>query len=159
MYDTCRPGFKGRCTAPLLVDKVTRSIVSNESSDMLAMINDWRLPGASPVELRPPELAAQMAQLNDTVRGCVGVCVRAGAALLAARGATERPKVRWCWCINVQQRAAVGGGASEAAGMQPGPYIALKPAQARQTCTGTGSCGTVCCPQLLLRCRCRSTAT
>eukprot|EP00798_Chlamydomonas_sp_ICE-L_P000006 gene6-12814_t len=34
VYDTITPGWKGRCTAPLLVDKKTCKIVSNESADI-----------------------------------------------------------------------------------------------------------------------------
>ena len=34
VYDTINPGWTGRCTAPLLVDKKTKKIISNESSDI-----------------------------------------------------------------------------------------------------------------------------
>lgn len=41
VYDeACRPeGYRGRCTAPLLVDSVTRRVVSNESRDIVRMLN------------------------------------------------------------------------------------------------------------------------
>ena len=39
LYDQLSPGYKGRCTAPLLVDKKARKIVSNESSDIVRMLN------------------------------------------------------------------------------------------------------------------------
>lgn len=45
VYDRVSPGFRGRCTAPLLVDKQARTIVSNESSDIVRMLNDMHLPG------------------------------------------------------------------------------------------------------------------
>lgn len=38
LYDLLSPGFRGRCTAPLLVDKKSKCIVSNESSDIVRML-------------------------------------------------------------------------------------------------------------------------
>ena len=38
LYEYLKPGFKGRCTAPLLVDWKSRSIVSNESKDIVRML-------------------------------------------------------------------------------------------------------------------------
>mmetsp|Transcript_9457 Transcript_9457/g.18099 ORF Transcript_9457/g.18099 Transcript_9457/m.18099 type:complete len:388 (+) Transcript_9457:67-1230(+) len=43
LYDQLSPGYQGRCTAPLLVDKKTRKIVSNESSDIVRMLNEVSL--------------------------------------------------------------------------------------------------------------------
>ena len=40
LYQELSPGYQGRCTAPLLVDKVSRTIVSNESSEIVRMLND-----------------------------------------------------------------------------------------------------------------------
>jgi putative glutathione S-transferase len=45
LYDKLSPGYKGRCTAPLLVDLKTLSIVSNESSDIVRMLNTCTLGG------------------------------------------------------------------------------------------------------------------
>uniref|UniRef100_A0A0G4I6H2 Uncharacterized protein n=1 Tax=Chromera velia CCMP2878 TaxID=1169474 RepID=A0A0G4I6H2_9ALVE len=47
VYDRCSDGgrFRGRCTAPLLVDSETGTIVSNESEDIVKMID--RLGGGS----------------------------------------------------------------------------------------------------------------
>jgi glutathionyl-hydroquinone reductase len=39
VYDLCQPGYTGRCTAPLLVDAVSKTIVSNESADIIRMLN------------------------------------------------------------------------------------------------------------------------
>ena len=36
VYDAGSPGYRGRCTAPLLVDRRTRALVCNESSDIVA---------------------------------------------------------------------------------------------------------------------------
>jgi len=39
LYSKLEPTYKGRCTAPLLVDKRSKKIVSNESSDIIRMLN------------------------------------------------------------------------------------------------------------------------
>lgn len=41
VYDACTPGgsYSGRCTAPLLVDLQTSEIISNESADIIRMLN------------------------------------------------------------------------------------------------------------------------
>jgi len=67
VYELCQPGFRGRCTAPLVVDTRARRLVSNESSDIVRNLNALQLPGASDVDLVPPHLAAQIDQLNDLV--------------------------------------------------------------------------------------------
>ncbi|KAK9809858.1 hypothetical protein WJX72_000438 [[Myrmecia] bisecta] len=67
VYDTASPGYRGRCTAPLLVDKIARRIVNNESSQILQMLNALQLPGCTPVELYPRELAMQIDAVNDLV--------------------------------------------------------------------------------------------
>ena len=70
VYEAASPGFRGRCTAPLLVDKVTKRIVSNESRDIIKMLNalavDLRRhsggesPAAAAVDLRPAPLVAEI---------------------------------------------------------------------------------------------------
>lgn len=40
LYEVLSPGFQGRCTAPLLVNVRTKSIVSNESSEIVKLLND-----------------------------------------------------------------------------------------------------------------------
>jgi len=39
LYDKLSPNYQGRCTAPLLVDVKAKKIVSNESSDIVRMLN------------------------------------------------------------------------------------------------------------------------
>lgn len=69
VYDAGSPGYRGRCTAPLLVDRRTRALVCNESADIVRMLNTLRgLPGSSAVDLRPPELAAEIDAVNDLVQ-------------------------------------------------------------------------------------------
>jgi len=47
--------YKGRCTAPLLVDTTTGTIVTNESNEIMILLNDYarRLPDHESVDLRP----------------------------------------------------------------------------------------------------------
>jgi putative glutathione S-transferase len=39
VYDALTGGFRGRCTAPLVVDKMQKKLVSNESADLMRMLN------------------------------------------------------------------------------------------------------------------------
>ncbi|KAI8473027.1 MAG: putative glutathione S-transferase [Monoraphidium minutum] len=67
VYDKGSPGFKGRCTAPLLVDKAGRRLVCNESASLVPQLAALELPGANAVELRPAALAAAIDDLNDWI--------------------------------------------------------------------------------------------
>ena len=77
VYDRCTPGgaYTGRCTAPLLVDLRTGEIISNESGDIVRMLNqlDLDLPEAEgggeerAVDLYPAELRAAVDATNAWV--------------------------------------------------------------------------------------------
>jgi putative glutathione S-transferase len=70
LYDKLSPGYTGRCTAPLLVDLKSMSIVSNESSDIVRMLNKCTLgqPKASNrLDLYPESLREEIDQTNDWV--------------------------------------------------------------------------------------------
>ena len=80
VYDGVSGGaYRGRCTAPLLVDTHKRHAVSNESADIVRMLNDVEWPSSSvgsdddaraprrSVELRPNALAAAIDETNDFV--------------------------------------------------------------------------------------------
>uniref|UniRef100_A0A7S1BTY9 GST C-terminal domain-containing protein n=1 Tax=Corethron hystrix TaxID=216773 RepID=A0A7S1BTY9_9STRA len=69
LYERMSPGFKGRCTAPLLVDSKRKEIISNESSDIVRMLGtasfgreDLRLRTA--IDLYPPDLAKIIDETN-----------------------------------------------------------------------------------------------
>jgi len=69
VYDACTPGgaYTGRCTAPLLVDLTTSTIISNESADIIRMLNELRcaeLDGSGAVDLYPATQAAQIDATN-----------------------------------------------------------------------------------------------
>lgn len=65
VYDSLSPGYRGRCTAPLLVDLAARRIVCNESSLIVRSLNALRLPGDSGVDLAPQHLLPEIERWND----------------------------------------------------------------------------------------------
>jgi len=74
LYDQLNPNYKGRCTAPLLIDKKKRQIVSNESSDIVRMLNRGTFGVSSKkqeensrMNLYPPDLAAEIDATNQWV--------------------------------------------------------------------------------------------
>eukprot|EP00878_Enallax_costatus_P018502 GHUV01019478.1.p1 GENE.GHUV01019478.1~~GHUV01019478.1.p1 ORF type:complete len:235 (+),score=19.67 GHUV01019478.1:892-1596(+) len=67
VYDKISPGFRGRCTAPLLIDKQTKRPVSNESSSIVRMLGQMHLPGCTGVDLYPQQLQQQIDALNEKV--------------------------------------------------------------------------------------------
>lgn len=70
VYDKLSPGFRGRCTAPLLIDKKTMRPVSNESSSIVRNLEQLQLPGCYEVDLYPEDLQQQIDQLNEQVSVC-----------------------------------------------------------------------------------------
>ena len=61
-------GFSGRCTAPLLVDVVERRIISNESSDIIEVLDRIHVDGvSSSVCLRPRALVEEIDAFNELI--------------------------------------------------------------------------------------------
>jgi putative glutathione S-transferase len=83
VYTLARPRYSGRVTVPVLWDRATRTIVNNESSEIIRMLNcefeafaEKRLPDMYPGELRP-----EIERWNDLVYRAVNNGVyRAGFA-------------------------------------------------------------------------------
>jgi putative glutathione S-transferase len=48
VYDLLSPGYRGRCTAPVLVDRKARRVVNTESSDIVRMLNALPPPPGKP---------------------------------------------------------------------------------------------------------------
>ena len=78
LYDTlCDDGYKGRCTAPLLVDTNDRKIVSNESSEIIRLLNHLarrrKKKGSSStrIDLVPASLEEQIDNTNTQVYNLV----------------------------------------------------------------------------------------
>lgn len=68
VYTAADPAYSGRVTVPILWDKKTRTIVSNESSEIIRMFNSAfdHLTG-SEVDFYPVELRDEIDQLNERI--------------------------------------------------------------------------------------------
>ena len=83
VYASADPHYSGRVTVPALWDRVTATIVNNESAEIIRMFDDW--PGARGERLRPPELAAEIDALNEAIYPAINNGVyRAGFATTQA---------------------------------------------------------------------------
>lgn len=89
IYDAASGGsYAGRCTAPLLLDRGSGAIVSNESGDIVRAVLEFRGGAANDADLRPPALAAAVDAAVDDIYDRVNNGVyRAGFA--TAQGAYE----------------------------------------------------------------------
>ena len=67
LYTAADPDFTGRATVPALWDKKTKTVVSNESADIVRMFNSGFGALASGPDLYPADLAPQIDALNDVL--------------------------------------------------------------------------------------------
>ena len=67
IYTKADPAVNGRATVPVLWDKQTGTIVSNESADILRMFNTGFGMLAKGPDLYPADLAADIDALNDAI--------------------------------------------------------------------------------------------
>lgn len=68
LYTHADSTYTGRATVPVLWDKKTRTIVNNESADIVRMLNSGFGDLASPLfDLYPPELRQEIDQLNSEI--------------------------------------------------------------------------------------------
>lgn len=68
LYTRADPGYTGRATVPVLWDKKTRTIVNNESADILKIFNqDFAALADTDVDLRPAAFEAEIDQVNETL--------------------------------------------------------------------------------------------
>jgi glutathionyl-hydroquinone reductase len=63
-YEATVPGYDGRISVPVLWDTKTESIVSNESTDIVRMLEEWGDPA---VDLYPEPLRAEIDALDEWV--------------------------------------------------------------------------------------------
>lgn len=98
VYQAAQPGFRGRCTAPLLLDVKDRRIISNESSEIVRLLNGLHLPGCTDVDLVPPDLETDIEALNalihDNVRmahACTAARAQPGSSCRGLHGRPELP--------------------------------------------------------------------
>ncbi|UBF28170.1 glutathione S-transferase family protein [Kovacikia minuta CCNUW1] len=69
LYELARPGYDGRCTVPVLWDTQTKTIVNNESSEIIVMLNSAFNEFAShpDLELYPEDLREKIDQWNEKI--------------------------------------------------------------------------------------------
>jgi putative glutathione S-transferase len=68
VYTAADPTFTGRVTVPVLWDKATSTIVSNESSEIIRMLNSaFDGVGATPGDFYPEALRAEIDAVNERV--------------------------------------------------------------------------------------------
>ena len=82
IYTKADPAFSGRVTVPILWDKETGTIVSNESSEIIRMFNDaFDGIGAKPGDYYPADKRGEIDELNERIYATVNNGVyRAGFA-------------------------------------------------------------------------------
>ena len=72
VYIAAKPDYTGRVTVPILWDKKTNTIVSNESSEIIRMFNSaFDEVGATAVNFLPTELLAEIDTVNEFVYSAV----------------------------------------------------------------------------------------
>ena len=68
IYTAAKPDYSGRVTVPVLWDRERRTIVSNESAEILRMLNGaFDALGAAPADFSPPELMGTIEPINRRV--------------------------------------------------------------------------------------------
>ena len=68
VYSAARPGFTGRATVPVLWDRETRTIVNNESSEIIRMLNsEFDEFGNAALDLYPAALRGAIDETNAFV--------------------------------------------------------------------------------------------
>jgi len=68
LYTMADPHYTGRATVPVLWDKKRKTIVSNESADIVRMLNSgFGALASSDIDLYPAALSAEIDQLNDEI--------------------------------------------------------------------------------------------
>ncbi|MCK5922206.1 MAG: glutathione S-transferase family protein, partial [Methylococcales bacterium] len=72
VYTAAKSDYSGRVTVPVLWDKKTRTIVSNESSEIIRMLNTaFDEIGAKPGDFYPEPLRAEIDVLNERIYNTV----------------------------------------------------------------------------------------
>jgi len=68
LYQLADPGFSGRATVPVLWDRERRTIVNNESSEIIRMFNAaFDAAGAAPGDYYPASLRGEIDAINERV--------------------------------------------------------------------------------------------
>ena len=69
LYQLAQPGYQGRCTVPVLWDSKTKTIVNNESADIIVILNSQFNEFATyqELDLYPPELQPEIDRWNEKI--------------------------------------------------------------------------------------------
>ncbi|NEQ73490.1 MAG: glutathione S-transferase family protein [Okeania sp. SIO2C9] len=69
LYNLAKPGYNGRATVPVLWDEQTKTIVNNESADIIVMLNaEFNQFAKNPnLDLYPEQLKTKIDQWNDKI--------------------------------------------------------------------------------------------
>jgi len=68
VYRAANPSYTGRCTVPILWDKQTRTIVNNESAEIIRMLNrEFAAFTEDLADYYPPELAPSIDAVNERI--------------------------------------------------------------------------------------------
>ncbi len=69
LYQVAQPGYQGRCTVPVLWDKQTKTIVNNESAEIIVILNYQlnEFASNSQLNLYPEELKEEIEQWNEQI--------------------------------------------------------------------------------------------
>ena len=73
LYSLSKPGYRGRCTVPVLWDSQTHTIVNNESAEIIVILNSqFNKFAANPkLDLYPEELRYEINTWNETIYSAV----------------------------------------------------------------------------------------
>ena len=69
VYNLAQPGYQGRCTVPVLWDKQTKTIVNNESAEIIVILNSQfnQFATNSSLDLYPEQLRQQIDTWNNKI--------------------------------------------------------------------------------------------
>ena len=70
-YLACQPGYAGRSTVPVLWDSQTKTIVNNESADIIELLNSEFGDLATGPDLYPESLRPKIDELNEKIYATV----------------------------------------------------------------------------------------
>ena len=69
LYQVAKPGYQGRCTVPVLWDKQTKTIVNNESAEIIVILNSQlnQFANNPKINLYPDELKQEIDLWNERI--------------------------------------------------------------------------------------------
>lgn len=71
VYNRCQAGYSGRATVPVLCDRTTKTIINNESAEIIELLNSEFADLATGPDLYPEALRSQIDALNEKIYATV----------------------------------------------------------------------------------------